>query len=180
MFQKGDILMWKGNRYTQNGFLRLINALISFFQPLATEGDYVHASIGVLPDKLRVIEALPQGVVYTDLAIDNFIENEIEYYEVIGASDEDKENAVKLAIDKLHTPYDFLGLLGIGYTDYRHALYCVRLACLCYPKQLWLVFKNDKLISPNELVASGLIRKKGNLSREELPDYWKAKPIVDG
>lgn len=174
MLKRGDILMFKGNKFTPNLFVRVINGLISYLQDESITGDYTHSAICIDADTFLYVQVEPPCIKFKKLDIQEFIESEIEYFEVAGTTDADRNRACEYAISKINTPYDLIALTGIGYTDYRHALYCTRLTCLAYPT-LWARFKNDKQISPNELINCELLIKKGNLSREQLPDWWLTK-----
>ena len=176
MLNNGDILIYKGSRYNENGAVKFLNTIISYFQENSNIGDFVHATIVIDAASLLIVEATMPVVKSNNLNITNFIENEISYFSVLNATKQDIDIACATALTFKNIPYDWLSLFGLLYTNSRHALYCTRLVCKCYP-QLWSKFKTDKLISPDELILSGLLSYKGNLSREILPDYYKNIPL---
>ena len=171
--QRGYVLLWHEPRYGTNWLVKLTGWLINLFQkkPKKTKEDYVHAAICIDPAQLLIVEAILPKVYEDYLTIQDFTEQRIDYFEVNGTIPADIEKACKLAWSFRGKSYDLWGLLGLFYTSRTASLYCTRLVCECYT-QLWNKFSGYKLISPDDLFASGLLTYKGCLSHDQLPDYW--------
>lgn len=164
----GDIILFWQNKTKKFDLLKFFEIMISNVQDGACiPQEYVHAELCVKPSYLGFVGALWPTVKYREMLAPETTAQRIDVFEVIGATQEEKIKACKYVIKKINTPYNLMEVLSFGNLKDKKSRYCTQLVSEAY-KVLNDKFSKDKLISPNELYLSGLIKYKGTIEGQ----YW--------